>query len=433
MNYSGLFFIVLCAYLPGLILLACFPKVWKFPIPNFAFIGMFLFNAVGSAGVFNDQKIYTIIFDSFEVAQDLALLLILQAILYYLIVIPYWFLRRPESFFATPNRQDSIAIFLGLSAIVLIASLYFNEVGTFPVLHALDGSMNVDTAFQYRKNLVYGLAHWPFYNLGFVFLPVFISNYIFLKARFYETINWWSCAAIFVCFSASLLLGSKAGVINFVLTLSITYVVYISRDGLSLKKFAINKNFLLFVVIAFLIMIFGYINATPDQLTITTLLERLWYRVFVTYPETIAGAISYAKQNDFLGMGVFPTMRGIFTHERVILSTELHQYMAGAPGGMNVAFVAEAYISYGWAGVLILCPLIYFFLIFLQEIAFRLRSGIFALAFTSFYSYMAILLSVIGMFSTLFTFMYPIAIAILFFTAWITERIFFPKLRLNTL
>src|SRR5690606_3108960 len=112
------------------------------------------------------------------------------------------------------------------------------------------------------------------------------------------------------------------------------------------------------------------------------------------------------------------TMRGVFSHERVILSAVLHQYMASAPGGMNVPFIAEAYVSYGWWGVVTLCPLIFVVLILLQEFSFRIRSGISALAVMSFYSYMAILISVLGMFSTLFTFMFPMAILMLFLTAW---------------
>jgi hypothetical protein len=184
----------------------------------------------------------------------------------------------------------------------------------------------------------------------------------------------------------------------------------LGANGENPVKVIANRGFLIFVLFSLMLMVVGYLNATPEQLTMGMLSERLWYRAFVTYPETMAAAISYTREIDFLRVTIFPTVRGLLSHENSNLPLLLHEYIAGVPGGMNVPFTGEAFISAGWLGVMLACPVIFGTLVALQEIAFRLTSGITSLAFSSFYAYMAILLSINGMFATLFTFMYPIAL-----------------------
>ena len=424
LNYLWLYFIVLLAYSPGLVLLVYSNKIWKFPILNFAFIGMFAFNALGSIGVFDEEKIYTIEFDSHSVSEDLVLLLVLQVILYYLLVVPYLMIRIRPIVPLSVSRYDGIGIGIGLSAILIIGSLYYHQTGTFLLLASLDGSMNVDNAYQFRDRLIYGLSNWPFYNLGFVFLPVFVSSYAFIRAKVKGRADLFFYVAILICFCASLSMGSKAGLINFVLSLAIAYGVYLGANGESLIKLIVNKSFLIFVLFSMMLMIVGYLNATPEQLTMGMLSERLWYRAFVTYPETMAAAISYTREIDFLGVTMFPTVRGLLSHEYSNLPLLLHVYIAGVPGGMNVPFAGEAFISAGWLGVMLACPVIFGTLIALQEIAFRLTSGVASLAFSSFYAYMAILLSINGMFATLFTFMYPITLLALAATTLLIDWAF---------
>lgn len=424
MNFVVLYWTVLLAYLPGLLLLICYKKIWKFPILNFAFLGMFFFNALGSIGVFNNEKIYAINFDSNAVSVELAYILILQSFIYYFLIVPYIVMRAPPSPLLKVDRLDNICIGIGLSAILIIGTLYYLETGTFLLFASLDGSMNVDNAYQFRSALIYGLSNWPFYNLGFVFLPIFVSSYAFIRAKVSRRADFSFYLAMLICFSASLSMGSKAGLINFLLSLSIAYTVFLGASEKNILRLIVNKKFLVFALFSLILMVAGYLNATQEHLTFNMLAERLWYRTFVTYPETMAAAISYTKENDWLGSAVLPTARGLFSHEFINLPLLLHQYIAGAPGGMNVPFSAEAFISHGWLGVAIACPIIFMILIILQEIAFRLSSGLSSMAFSSFYSYMAILLPVNGMFGTLFTFMYPSALLALAIATIIIDSIF---------
>lgn len=399
-------------------------KVWKFPILAFAFVGMFIFNALGSISVFYEEKIYTIEFDAYAVSEELTLLLITQAILYYVVVTPYLMLRDAPLRNFKNSLYDEVAISVGLGAILIISALYYKQTGTFLLLSSLDGSMNIDNAYQFRDKLVYGLSHWPFYSLGFVFLPLFVSSYAFIRAKANGSADFLFYLAILICFSASLSLGSKGGLINFVLSFAISYGVYLGATGVSPFKLAKNRNFLIFVLFALILLVVGYLYATPDQLTPGALVKRLWYRAFVTYPETIAAAISYTREVDFLGIRIFPTVRGLLSHENANLTMLLHEYIARAPGGVNVAFIGEAFISNGWLGVVLACPAIFLILILLQEIAFRLTLGLASLAFSSLYAYMAILLSANGMFATLFTFMYPMALLILAGVTVLVYKIF---------
>ena len=413
MNYFELYLIVLLAYLPGLMLLIYIPKIWRFPILNWTFIGIFVFNVLGSINVFDDEKIYTINFDSHAIGDDLALLLIIQAALYYLLIVPYMMTRNPPDLVLKTSRNDGIYIGVGLIAILSIGFLYFRETGTFLLFAALEASLNVDNAYQNRIELIYGLLYWPIYSLGFVFLPTFISSYALVRKKVIGRADSLLYIAVLICFCASLSMGSKAGLVNFTLTLAIAYAVYFSVIRKNPLNFLTSWKYLIFVFFSLVLMILGYLNANKEDLTIGMLTERIWYRMFVTYAETMAAAISYTREIGFLGVAAFPTARGMLSHENINLPLILHEYISAAPGGMNVPFSAEAFISFGWPGVFLACPIVFGTLIALQEIMFRLTFGNLNLAFASLYSYMALGLSINGMFATLFTFMYPSTIIVL--------------------
>ncbi len=173
----------------------------------------------------------------------------------------------------------------------------------------------------------------------------------------------------------------------------------------------------------------GYIKATPESISVLDLFERLWHRVFVVYTEAIAGAIGYTREVDFLGMEVFPNIRGFLQHTQVNIPLVMHQYISHGAGGVTMPFVGEAFLVSGWSTVLILCTVVFHTLIVLQELVFRLNFGICSLVFTAYYSYLALMLSAIGMFSTLYTFMYPGAWVTLIAVSLIVTKLMLPAIR----
>jgi len=402
-----LYTLIILAYLPGLIALVVWQKCWRFPILFAAFVGMLVFNALGSISVLSDEKIYRLAFDSGEVREEFTLIIVYQALIFYIVAGTYIGLRKPVAVEPQASRIDILFCSIIALLILLIAGLYFLETGTFLLFSSLDGSMTIENALSFRDKYVYGLKHWPFYNVGFIFLPILLSSYGLILAKSHRRFRTLFSAAIIISFAASASLGSKAGVINFVLSLGIAYMAYLGMTGQSIFRVMRNPIFLCFIAASLALLIVGYIWATPETLDANSLLQRLWYRVFVAYPDTIAAAISYAREYGELRESMLPTIRGLLPHDQINLSLALHTYQAGSSGGVSVPMAGEAFIAAGWAGVVLILPLIYLTLIFLQELTFCLTQGLTSIAFAALYAYLAIGLSQNGMFSTLFNFMYP--------------------------
>lgn len=407
MSAAQLYTTVVLAHMPGLLALALWRKCWHFPILAFAFFGMLAFNAAGSISVFSEAKIYSIAIDTNSISIDLALILIYQALAFYLTAGIYISLRTPPTVVASATILDAACVIVIASLILILGYLYFLDTGTFLILASLDGSMNIDTALSFREKYVYGLNFWPFYNLGFVFLPILLSTYglILVKESDRHRALFW--LAIVVSFGASLSLGSKGGIVNFVLSLGVAYAVHSGMTGKPVFSIFHNRNFLLFFAFAVALLVAGYLWATPDGIQAQSLLQRFWYRIFVAYPEALGTSISYANEHGTLGMAAMPTLRGLLQHEQLNLSLMLHSYLAGTPGGLSIPMAGELFATAGWPGVLLVIPVIYVVLALLQEFAFCLTEGLLSIVFSALYGYLAINVFLNGMFSSLFNFMYP--------------------------
>lgn len=400
--------LVLAAYSPGVMFALFSKRVWHFPIICFAFLGMFIFNALGSIAVFSDEKIYWLAFDTSAVGSELAILLVAQALIFYAVCGPYIFLRKESAVAAKPGTNDFALVLVSTTAIIVISALYYSQTGVFLIQETLAGAMNVDTAYAFRERYVYGVANWPLYNLAFVFIPILLSNHgllIFLGSSGRAKVVPLVC--MLVSFCASLSLGSKGGLLGFLLSLSVAYVTFLGMTGKNPYKILQSRRFMLFAALAVMTMIVGYLGAMTESLAYVTILQRMAYRIFVAYPETIAAAISLQHNQGDLGVGVFPSMRGLLSHEQVALSTLLHQYQANAPGGVSVPFSAEAYLVAGWSSFFVMLPVVFLTLIALQEFAALWRNGLFSVGFSAIYAYWALQLSLNGMFASLYNFMYP--------------------------
>lgn len=407
MSSALLYSLVILAHVPGMVALIFWQKCWRFPILLFAFIGMLLFNAAGSIGVFSEKKIYSIAIDTSPILNDFALILTYQVIAFYFMAGIYIALRHRTQVKADATRADTLCVVIIAASILIIGYLYFLETGTFLLLANLDGSMNIDNALSFREKYVYGLRHWPLYNLAFVFLPILLSNYGLIIADSRKRYRFLFWATIIISFSASLSLGSKGGIINFVLSLGVAHVSYLGMTGSSILMVFRNRGFISFAIFASVVLIIGYLWATPYDLNAHALLQRLWYRIFVAYPEALAAAISYANQYGSLGESAMPTIRGLLQHEQVNLASVLHAYLAGSPGGLSVPMAGELFITAGWPGIFLGIPFVYVVLVMLQEIAFCLTEGLTSVALSALYAYLAIGIYLNGMFASLFNFMYP--------------------------
>lgn len=415
MSPAALYVLVLLAYAPGVGALIFLSKTWKFPILVTSFLGMLFFNALGSFNVFGDVRLYWLNFDPVDVGPELALILIMQATFFYLIAGVYIFCRFPPERVYLVEARDLLAIFLISLLILVVACFYFSETGTFLLVESVRGNLNTENALQFRNGFIYGLKNWPVYNLAFVFFPMVLASYGLVvyevNKKFWPLFLWCVVLALL----ASLSMGSKGGVISFVLYFSLSYLSFLGFSGGNIFHIFSNRKFICFSIGAFLVLLIGYVRHTVDDVGLLVLLERIFYRMFVVYPESLAAALSYAAKEGLLGISVIPTARGLLDHEQANLPLLLHYYQSAAPGGVSTPFLAEAYLMSGWISVVIVVPLIFLLLVVLQEISFRATWGVASIAFSAIFSYLAVQLFMNGMFAAFLNFMYPAALLSLFF------------------
>lgn len=401
---------VLIVYLPGVVGVLASQKSLKYPVISFFFLGMFFFNVLGSIGVFWPEKKYIIFFDTEAVAENVALVLIIQGLIFYIVALPYVLIRRSPSLFARPAKLDFLIIGCGIIGMAILVACYFFETKNFLFFNLIDGSMGLDNSFEFRMKYIYGLNNWPIYNIGFTFLPAAISIYAVITYTLGDTCRWIGVLAIVMCIAISMMLGSKAGFVGFAIPLALAYGVIIGyRDG-RLSQLLISKKLFGFFLASVFFLYIGYNKASGGALGLVDLVERVLYRVFVVGPETIAAVISFVQENGELGLSVFPSARGLLSHEQINLSLIIHEYMAGAEGGATLPFSAEAFISAKWGGVMAISAFVSLILIFLQEVAFRIKVGVASLAFSALISYLAVRMTTIGVFATFLNFMYPATI-----------------------
>lgn len=427
LNYS----LILLAYIPGIAALIWWKKLWSFPLLMMGFVGIFFFNALGSISVLNLSSFYWVHFDRAAVASEYSALLVTQAFLYYLVVGVYVANKnQPAISPRVVERFDNHFIAAGVILILALVAAYFLQTGTFLIFSSVGGALTTENAYEYRMKYVYGLKAWPIFNLGFVMLPTFIASYAFIRANVMKRVDGLFWISIVVCFASSLTMGSKGGLLSFVLSLAVAYVVCWSTHNQSPWKIFQNKKYIGFSTVSLVILVAGYFWVTPVRMTALDFLGRLWHRLFVTSTETIAAAISYSRELGFIGIAVFPNVRGLLPHQQANLSLVMHEYISLSPGGVNLPVLAEAFLVSGWPSVVLILSIVFGVLVVLQELALRFRLGIISLAFSAYYGYLAILLSVVGMFSTLFTFMYISALIFLTLSAALSTRFVRSKDRL---
>ncbi len=409
-----LYVLVLLAYLPGLVTLFKWRKCWHFPLVSFAFLGMFFFNAIGSISVFSDEKLYILNFNTSDVAAELVFVLIFQVFIFYVIALPYLLTRPLVRFVPVAAFKDRSLILIGLAIIILLDTIYFIQTRNFLIFQSVDGIMNMDNALELRNQYVYGLRLWFVYNLGFFFLPLFLSNYALILLLEDRTQVWFVCATFVICLGSYLTLGSKSGFLVFVLSLTLSFLTYYGVRGQELTKFLRFRKFWFFVGISVVLLFIGYSRAMQGAFSPISIFKQIWYRVFVTYPETLAGSLSYLHDFGALGVSALPSIHGLLPHETISLSTELHRYIAGSPGGVSVPFAGEVFLIGGWLAFLFFLPIIFITLIIIQECCLIFPHKLSSISILTLFAYMAMNISMNGIFASLYNLMYPFTLLLLF-------------------
>lgn len=427
---SGVYLIytlILLFYIPGIVGICLSEKIKSHPLLMSIFFGMLFFSAIGSYGVISENKIYELNFSTSNVAFEFAMLIIVQVVVFYIIAGVYISFSKPRKVNYKCGRVDYILVVFGLLAIIIIDALYFYETGTFLLIEAYNGEYKADTALDFREKYLYGLKNLVVYNLGFFFLPIYISSYSLIILLTNQGNKIFYLLAIAVCVISNVLLGSKSGILIFLMSLTAAAISYFSATGLYARlKFAFSVKYILLITFSMVVLYVGYNSAFDRELKLSEFVTQVYYRVFVAYPETTAAAIGITKDFGFLSYSFLPTLRGIFSHDQLIISTELHTYLSGEPGGLCIPFVAELYLISGWSSVFLFLPMIFIGLIVLENFIFSMSDRCIAASFFAVCSYLSINLSINGLFSSFVNLPY-FGVLLIFYLLYFLFNKFLPR------
>lgn len=404
-----LYAVIVLAYVPGLIAIVKLDHIGRLPIVLFCFLGLFLFNAMGSILVFLQKYSYSGIP---LMSTEYILMLIGQACLFYLIVGPYVLSkgRRAEQHvddrtLAIHTADRWLAVVLIVS-IVLILALYYREVKSFLIFDLFSGQLHTHTALPYRMKKSYGLENFFLYRFGFLVFPSLLACLLTFTCLIERRMSIGRAGLLLFCFLPPLLLAEKAGVLWIVLNVVIGYVFFVCHSGKRVMQ-ALNGKVALLVLAASLptlaITTFYY---GPDQQSVWGIVQVLQFRIFGAYAESLAGIVPLVKEHGFFNGSTLPTIHGLLPSERVILANEMHRYLVGRPGVIPVPALGEGYVNFGWAGFVVFAFLSFGAVVVLQEFFLRFRLGLISHTWQIWYAHLAMMLATTGVFATLISLTY---------------------------
>ena len=427
---------VVLVYLPGVIYLMRRSHVNYHPIVLFYFVGLLVFNAVGSIAVwFRFAAPSGVIYSQL----GFALMLGLQAAIAYLVLGPYsqYVKRSPEPVRVT--KADYVLLAAIAFAIVAILSLYYYEVRRFLVFDLVSGQMNADNVLEYRLRFTYGLKNYPYYRLGFVVLPAILASCCYAICFLKRRIEPVCVAGIALSFIASLLLGEKSGILYLVVVIAITHAVLSLREGRSLASLFRSPRLLTALALAIVPTVGGYVlyySSHPIHGAFENILANLAFRMFGAYPEALAVIPPFvAEYGELAGLSL-PNFKGLLSHDRYPLEVAMHMYISdpGAAhqvtshldqfaGAVLVPAAGEGYVNFGWPGFVLFALLSCLVVVACEEILLRMRCGVLSIALVAWYAYLAMNLSMTGLFATIVSLIHTAVAAALILAVLVTRTL----------
>lgn len=407
------YFLVLFAYIPGLIALFKFKFYGKFPLILFSFLGMFVFHASGSILIMYKGATQTGI-PLFS--HQYIIMLIVEAVIFYIVTWPYILLRRDVELKVDHTRRDNIIIPILILLIVSILAIYRIKVGSFLISDLLSGKINASNVISYRAEKSYGVSYFSFFEWGFISFPMLLASHLLLVCLANKRFSILNIFLILLCFVPGLLLGQKAGVLWTAAMLFITYTIYLGiNDKPPIKAITVKSAvFSLAAFIPTLFIFFLYMNRPGFR----QVLKSMIYRIFGAYSETLAGVIPMVKSYGFAYGNTFPV---IGSHPG--LDARMHNFLYGFEGNATVPAVGEGYVNFGWPGFIFFAGLLFVIIVVLQELLIRFRYGVFLYTIIAWFAYLAIYTNFIGLFAT---FLSPLnyAVFLLALLVWFIDYVF---------
>jgi hypothetical protein len=391
------YILVLSAYIPGLIGIFKFKFYGKFPLLLFCFFGMFVFHALGSILIFYKQFTSTgVPLFSYEYVA----MLIVQAVIFYAIAWPYIFYRKDIEYTLAVEKKDYFIIPPIIIIIGFILLMYRMNVGSFLLFDLLSRDINIHNASTFRSEKSFGLSSFGIYELGFIVFPALLASHVLLISLINKRFSLFNIAVILLCFVPIVLLGQKSGILQVVVILYITYIIYLGAGNKAPgKAFTIKSALLLLAALIPTAIIYvlyygrgaGYFHIAKE----------LAYRIFGSYSETLAATVPMARDYGWLGGNTLPVLAAPGNY--MGLDVLMHYYIFGGEGAAPVPAVGEGYVNFGWPGFIAFTVIYFVTLIGLQEVLQRIKSGLFSYTIMAWFAYLSMYTTLIGLFSTLFS------------------------------
>ena len=424
----GYYLCTLLVYLPGLIFLFNRKRSLQFPITSFTFLGMFVFNALGSIFIILPELTGRLNFFSHQYL----LMLNLQVLIFYMIAIPYVACTRHcNDRIVSDDRIDNVFLKFLFLIIAGIVGCYFILIGAPPLASILVDGLNMDEIIKIRTQTFFGHSDIWLYNLGFTTIPMFTAIYALgrkaASPERFSRVRW----IIIGCLCISALPGGKGSILEFGTALLIAYYLMSGwssskRTAVSVRNNGLRKKFiplrysykksLLYLAVAFVPTLVMYRIYFGSSMNSVDILMQLVIRIVGVYTEVMAATVSYVGQHGLLEGSTLPTIRGLLGHERLNMGIELHQFMFGNMGSVTLPGPAEGYVNFGWWGFCMMSAATYGSMILVEQTLTRMPRNVLTVSLLVFYSVMATKNAQMSLFLTFVSLTYVVAFMLLILT-----------------
>ncbi len=418
------FAVVMAAYFPGVVAALLLPRLTAMPVVTFAFLGMFLFTAVGSVLIMTRPHWALGPLSS----SAYVMMLLGQAVIFYAVVGPYlWWRKLPRSVdVGSVGAGNLLRAVLALATLAILA-YYYAKVGRFLLFDLVAGRINRVNILEYRA-LTYGLPEYPLLRLGFFVFPALTAAITVATASAPGRLGGRAILVMGLCMVPPLLLAEKAAVLHMAAVVFIAYGLHLGDRGLPLAT-ALRGRTLLIVLLAFLPTALSYlVYFTAPGDTVRSAFDQFLFRIVGVYSETMAASVPFVEAHGYLGGTTMPNAKGLFPHERFNLEAAMHGFLAAGseyrsqvalPGASPVPATAEGYVNFGWPGFVLFSVVAFASVVVVQEILLRLRArfGAAAWALSAWYGYLAFTLMTTTVFATFISLIHTVLAAGVL-TAW---------------
>jgi oligosaccharide repeat unit polymerase len=410
-----LYFITVFIYITWLVYAVKTNKLLKFPIISTVFMGLFIFNALGSILIiFPDSMARNDYF-----SYDYILMLNVQAIIFYALTsIYFYFFGGNKPIKPTQAKKvDKFFLYILFIFLLLLLLFFFYKVGIPPLLKILSGKFGSrNEIIDYRTETIYSV-NATLASLVFDIIPMLVGTYAFLNIFIQKKRLYYNYLITGLCVLIAALPGGKGSILRIAIALFFAYLLIQSESSNAPRKVIFPKRALLGLSTAFIPVLSLFNVYYGSDFSVFEQLKLLIYRIIGVYSESLAATVTYTEKYGFLNGRTLPNIKGILNHNPIQIGKEMHIFLFNSTrGNAPISTLAEGYINFGWPGFVLFAIVTFIIVITIQEIFRSMPRNLFTLSLIVVYSMLATRVAQTGLFATLLSLTYTMLFAFLFLT-----------------